>query len=65
MKILKFSQIRIDGGTQMRVSINQDKVKQLIALESSITPSNLTPTVVKDLILATDLTKVYHHGFDS
>jgi len=26
MKILKFSQIRIDGGTQMRVSINQDKV---------------------------------------
>jgi len=27
MKVLKFSQIRIDGGTQMRVSINQDKVK--------------------------------------
>jgi len=27
MKMLKFSQIRIDGGTQMRVSINQDKVK--------------------------------------
>ena len=26
MKVLKFSQIRIDGGTQMRVSINQDKV---------------------------------------
>lgn len=28
MKILKFSQIRIDGGTQMRVSINQDKVAE-------------------------------------
>lgn len=28
MKILKFSQIRIDGGTQMRVSINQDKVSE-------------------------------------
>jgi len=27
--------------------------------------ANITPTVVKDLILATDLTKVYHHGFDS
>ena len=25
----------------------------------------LTPTVFKDLILATDLTKVYHHGFDN
>jgi hypothetical protein len=28
MKVLKFSQIRIDGGTQMRVSINQDKVSE-------------------------------------
>ena len=28
MKVLKFSQIRIDGGTQMRVSINQDKVAE-------------------------------------
>jgi hypothetical protein len=28
MKILKFSQIRIDGGTQMRVSINQEKVAE-------------------------------------
>lgn len=28
MKDLKFSQIRIDGGTQMRVSINQDKVAE-------------------------------------
>ena len=28
MKTLKFSQIRIDGGTQMRVSINQDKVAE-------------------------------------
>ena len=25
----------------------------------------LTPTVVKDSILATGLMKVYHHGFDS
>ena len=25
----------------------------------------LTPTVFKDLILTTDLTKVYHHGFDN
>ena len=25
----------------------------------------LTPTVVKDSILATGLTKVYHHGFDN
>lgn len=28
MKVLKLSQIRIDGGTQMRVSINQDKVSE-------------------------------------
>jgi hypothetical protein len=28
MKILKFSQIRIDGGTQMRDAINQDKVAE-------------------------------------
>lgn len=28
MKVLKFSQIRIDGGTQMRVSINQEKVAE-------------------------------------
>lgn len=28
MKVLKFGQIRIDGGTQMRVSINQDKVAE-------------------------------------
>lgn len=28
MKVLKFSQIRIDGGTQQRVSINQDKVAE-------------------------------------
>ena len=26
---------------------------------------SLTPTVFKDLSLATDLTKVYHHGFDN
>ena len=25
----------------------------------------LTPTVFKDLILATGVMKVYHHGFDS
>ena len=28
MKVLKFSQIRIDGGTQQRVTINQDKVSE-------------------------------------
>ena len=28
MKVLKFSQIRIDGDTQQRVSINQDKVSE-------------------------------------
>lgn len=28
MKLLKFAQIRIDGSTQMRVSINQDKVHE-------------------------------------
>ena len=27
--------------------------------------SKLTPTVVKDSILATGLRKVYHHGFDN
>jgi hypothetical protein len=26
---------------------------------------NLTPTVVKDSILAIGVTKVYHHGFDN
>jgi len=26
---------------------------------------NVTPTVVKDSILATGLMKVYHHGFDN
>ena len=26
---------------------------------------NITPTVVKDSILATGLMKVYHHGFDN
>jgi transposase-like protein len=27
--------------------------------------NNLTPTVVKDSILAIGVTKVYHHGFDN
>jgi mannose-1-phosphate guanylyltransferase len=27
--------------------------------------ANLTPTVVKDSILAIGVTKVYHHGFDN
>ena len=27
--------------------------------------TNLTPTVFKDLILATGVMKVYHHGFGS
>jgi hypothetical protein len=38
---------------------------QFKAFDRYIEEHNLTPTVVKDLILATDLTKVYHHGFDS
>jgi hypothetical protein len=33
--------------------------------EISNTLAYLTPTVVKDSILATGLTKVYHHGFDN
>lgn len=33
--------------------------------ELAMSTSKITPTVVKDSILATGLMKVYHHGFDS
>jgi hypothetical protein len=35
------------------------------SIKARLSNNTLTPTVFKDLILTTDLTKVYHHGFDN
>jgi len=41
--------------------------KKIKAIISSLSNNQiiLTPTVVKDSILAIGVTKVYHHGFDN
>jgi hypothetical protein len=44
--------------------VSSEKQAQEKTINSQIA-SIVTPTVVKDSILATVLMKVYHHGFDS
>ena len=48
----------------MRQTNYTEKQAQEKTINSQIA-SIVTPTVVKDSILATVLMKVYHHGFDS
>ena len=48
------------------IAFEVDDLDRLVSeLKQKNVGINLTPTVVKDSILATVLMKVYHHGFDS
>ena len=55
--------INLLNGLSEHTGIELNTIKALTT--EGYIPLLITPTVVKDSILATGLRKVYHHGFDN